>query len=96
VRPSSGAETLENDAACEMSDTLERAESAAAEDGRAPVNTYQRGSLLYVEPAPDQVGCAIKRTVPYHSPAVIFEAEPDAPRWHERKSSNPRMAQEAG
>src|SRR5213593_4040207 len=40
VRPSSGAETLENDATCEISDTLERAEVAAAEDGRTPVNRY--------------------------------------------------------
>jgi len=40
VRPSSGAETLENHAASEMSDTLEPAEVAAAEDGRTPVNRY--------------------------------------------------------
>jgi len=40
VRPFSGAETLENDASCEISGTLERAEGAAAEDGRAPVNRY--------------------------------------------------------
>ncbi len=49
VRPSSGAETLENDGACEMSDTLERAEFAAAEDGRTPVNKYQAGRLSYVQ-----------------------------------------------
>ena len=42
VRPSSGAETLENDSACEISDSLERAEVAAAEDGRTPVNRYAR------------------------------------------------------
>jgi len=34
VRPSSGAETLEKDDACEISETLERAEFAAAEDGQ--------------------------------------------------------------
>ena len=38
MRPSSGAETLENEAACGKSDTEERAEVAAAEDGRTPVN----------------------------------------------------------
>ncbi len=42
VRPSSGAETLENDAAFEMSDTLESAEVAAAGDGRTPVNRYHQ------------------------------------------------------
>src|SRR6266496_21204 len=41
VRPSSGAETLENDSACEISDSLERAEVAAAEDGRTPVIRYK-------------------------------------------------------
>jgi len=40
VRPSSGADTLENDTAWEISDWLERAEVAAAEDGRTPVNRY--------------------------------------------------------
>jgi len=40
VRPSSGAETPANEANSEMSDTLERAEVAAAEDGRTPVNRY--------------------------------------------------------
>jgi len=34
VRPSAGAEMLENDATCEISETLERAEFAAAEDGQ--------------------------------------------------------------
>ncbi len=41
VRPSSGAETLEKDATCEISDSLEHAEVAAAEDGRTPLNTYR-------------------------------------------------------
>ena len=40
VRPSSGAETLENETAFEVSDALEPAEVAAAEDGRTPVNRY--------------------------------------------------------
>ena len=40
VRPSSGAATLDNVAPIEMSDTLEPAEIAAAEDGRNPSNTY--------------------------------------------------------
>ena len=40
MRLSSGAETLENDSASAMSDTLERAEVAAAEDGRTPVNRH--------------------------------------------------------
>ena len=40
MRPSSGAATLKNDAAWKMSDALERAEFAAAEDGRTPVNGY--------------------------------------------------------
>jgi len=48
VRPSSGAETLEKDAACEMSDILERAEVAAAEDGRTPVNRYRRVATVEV------------------------------------------------
>ena len=38
VRPSSGAETLENHAASEMSDTLEPAEVVATEVGRTPVS----------------------------------------------------------
>ena len=41
VRPSSGAEMLENDAPCEISDTPERAEIAAAEGGRTAVNKYE-------------------------------------------------------
>jgi len=40
VRPASGAETPQKDAAAEISDPLERAEVAAAEDGRTPVNRY--------------------------------------------------------
>jgi len=40
VRPSSGAETLENETAFEVSDALEPAEVAAADDGRTPVNRY--------------------------------------------------------
>jgi len=41
VRPSSGAETLENETAFEVSDALEPAEIAAAEDGRTPINRYR-------------------------------------------------------
>jgi len=51
VRPSSGAETLENDPAYEISDSLARAEIAAAEDGRTPVNRYYAAlSSFVVEP----------------------------------------------
>jgi len=45
VRPSSGAETLEKDAACEMSDTLVRAGTAAAEDARTSVNRHPPAQL---------------------------------------------------
>ena len=48
VSPVSGSETLENGAACEMSDTLQRADVAAAEDGRTPVNRY--GGVLVSNP----------------------------------------------
>ncbi|SRR6266700_830865 len=40
VRPSSAAETLQNETAFEVCDALELAEVAAAEDGRTPVNRY--------------------------------------------------------
>jgi len=43
VRPSPGAETLENDGAREISDTMERAQVAAAGDGRTPLNRYLPG-----------------------------------------------------
>ena len=41
VRPSSGAETLENYAAFEVSDTPERANVAAAGDGHTPANRHE-------------------------------------------------------
>jgi len=41
VRPSSGAETLESDTALELSGALERAEVAAAKDGRTPESRYE-------------------------------------------------------
>src|SRR6266496_1722327 len=47
LRPSSGAETLQKDAATEMSDPFERTGVAAAEDGRTPVNRYQARRLPY-------------------------------------------------
>ena len=40
VRPSSGAETQGEPVAFGQSDPLERADVAAAEDGRTPLNTY--------------------------------------------------------
>jgi hypothetical protein len=40
VRPSSGAETQGEPLAFGQSDPLERADVAAAEDGRTPLNTY--------------------------------------------------------
>ena len=40
ARRSSGAEARETDVAFELSEALKRAEAAAAEDGRAPVNTH--------------------------------------------------------
>ena len=43
VRPSSGAETFEHEAASEMPDAPERAGVAAAEEGRTPVNRYIHG-----------------------------------------------------
>jgi hypothetical protein len=42
VGPSSGAETQEEPVAFGQSDPLERADVAAAEDGRTPLNTYMR------------------------------------------------------
>ena len=42
VRPSSGAETQGEPVALRQSDPLDRADVAAAEDGRTPLNTYAR------------------------------------------------------
>ncbi|SRR6266536_145062 len=68
VRPSSGAETLENDSACEISDSLERAEVAAAEDGRTPANRYQAGSLPCVGRAP-----SVPAVVDFFPVGSVFE-----------------------
>jgi len=61
VRPSSGAQTLENDLACEISDSLERAEVPAAEDGRTPVNRYLREESEKTSFGPVEVGSRCAR-----------------------------------
>ncbi len=46
LRPSSGAETLQKDAATEMSDPFERTGVAAAEDGRTPHGHLRSAPVL--------------------------------------------------